>query len=397
MAEVGARPDLPYTRHTLTEDDLRAVRVALQSGCIAQGPIARGFETQVARLAGARHATATSSGTTALEMALAALGVGPGDQVVVPTLTFVATANAVRSRGAEPVFADVDPVTLNLSPETLAPCVTDRTVGAIPVHFAGHPADVPGLRKVLGEERFLLEDAAHALGAQLGDRPVGALGDAACFSFHPAKLVSTGEGGAMTTDSEFLDERARMFREHGLVRNSANFEGLGFPEEVEADALGPWVYELQSCGSNHRLSELQAALGCSQLARAHELLARRRVLAEAYHDALASLDAIACPRERPGARSAWHLYPIRVRPGGIGRGRLYRHLRDAGIGVQVHYIPVHLQPYYRNNFGTAYGDCPVAEQAYLELLSLPLFPDMGEEDTYRVVDELRSALGAKKE
>lgn len=394
MAEAGGRPDLPYTRHTLTDDDIQAVAAALQSDCIAQGPIAQDFEAGVAKRVGARFGIATSSGTTALEMALGALGVGPGDQVVVPTLTFVATANAVRSRGAVPIFADVDPETLNLSAETLAPCVNERTVGAIPVHFAGHPADVPGLREVLGEERFVLEDAAHAFGARLGDRAAGALGDAACFSFHPAKLIATGEGGAMTTDSPCLDRRARRLREHGLERDPARFEGLDFPGEFEDDALGPWVYEQQSCGSNYRMSELQAALGRSQLARVDELLARRRALAKAYDDALAPLDAVERPRERDGVSSAWHLYPIRIRSGGVGRGTLYRQLRAAGIGVQVHYIPVHLQPYYRNGLGTSHGDCPVAEDAYLRLLSLPLFPDMGEEDTYRVVDEIRNALGA---
>lgn len=392
MGEAGDQPDLPYTRHTLTDDDAQAVVAALRSGCIAQGPIVQDFEGAVAAQAATRHAVATSSGTTALEMALSALGVGPGDQVVVPTLTFVATANAVRSRGAVPIFADVDAETLNLSAETLTPHVNERTVGAIPVHFAGNPADVPGLREVLGSERFVLEDAAHALGARLGDCPVGSLGDAACFSFHPAKLVTTAEGGAMTTDSDFLDRRARMFREHGIVRDAALFEGLDFPDEVRDDALGPWVYEQQSCGSNHRMSELQAALGRSQLARVEGLLARRRALAQAYDDALAGLESLARPRVRVGASSAWHLYAIRVRPGGIGRGELYRRMRAAGIGVQVHYIPVHLQPYYRNSQGTAHGDCPIAEEAYLQLLSLPLFPDMAEDDTYRVVDELRAAL-----
>ncbi|MCP5055626.1 MAG: DegT/DnrJ/EryC1/StrS family aminotransferase [bacterium] len=396
MAEVGDRPDLPYTRHTLTEDDLQAVRRALQSGSIAQGPIAQDFEAGIADLAGTRHGVATSSGTTALEMALAALGVGPGDQVVVPTLTFVATANAVRSFGATPVFADVDPITLNLSAETLAPCVNERTAGAIPVHFAGNPADVPALRTVLGSERFVLEDAAHALGATLGGRAVGSLGDAACFSFHPAKLIATGEGGAMTTDSSFLNGRARMFREHGLVRDPALFEGFDFPSDLEADALGPWVYEQQGCGSNHRMSEMQAALGRSQLTRAADLLRRRRVLAEAYHDALAPLEGVACPQETAGARSAWHLYPIRITARKSGRGKVYQRLRAVGIGVQVHYIPVHLQPYYRHALGSAYGDCPAAEAAYLQLLSLPLFPDMSEEDTYRVVDALRCALEVRE-
>ncbi len=392
MGEVGDRSHLPYTRHTLEPEDSQALIDALESGCITQGPIVQDFEARVAAIVGVGHAVATSSGTTALETALAALGVGPGAEVVVPTLTFVATANAVRARGATPVFADVDPQTLNLSAETLAPHVNERTVGAIPVHFAGHPADVPALREVLGTERFLLEDAAHAFGAELADRPAGSLGDAACFSFHPAKLVTTAEGGAVATNSSFLGRRARMFREHGLVRDPALFEGLDVPEDLAEDGLGPWVYEQQSCGSNHRMNELQAALGRSQLTRTGRLLERRRALAGAYDAALAGLDEVEPPAERDGARSAWHLYVIRLRPGSIGRGALYRRMREAKIGVQVHYVPVHLQPYHRHELGTAWGDYPVAEDAYLRMLSLPLFPGMGEDDTYRVVDALRQAL-----
>lgn len=394
MAETGDRPDLPYSRHTLTEEDEEAVLSALRSGRIAQGPIVQDFEARLAARVQTHHAVALSSGTGALEAALAALGVGPGDRVIVPTLTFVATANAVCARGATPVFADVEPDTLNLSPASVAERLDEKTTGVIPVHFAGHPADVPALREVLGADRFVLEDATHALGAQWRGEPVGRLGDAACFSFHPAKLITTGEGGAITTDSPFLDRRARAFRDHGLVRDPTQFDGLGFPAELEADAVGPWVYEQHSLGSNLRLPEPSAALGRSQLARADELLARRRQLAQAYDEALEDLDEIELPREQEGARSAWHLYTIRLRlectP--VGRGGLYRELHARGIRVQVHYIPVHLQPYYRHRLGTGHGDCPVAEGAYLRMLSLPLFPEMGEEDTYRVVDALRKLL-----
>ncbi len=394
MGEAGTGSFLPYTRHTLSEEDARAVLAALHSRCITQGPIVRDFERELAVRVGRRHAVAVSSGTTALEVALAALGVGPGDRVIVPSLTFVATANAVRTRGGVPVFADVERDTLNLSPESVRERLCERTVGLIAVHYGGHPADMDALREVAGPDRFVLEDAAHALGAELHGRPAGSLGDAGCFSFHPAKLIATGEGGAFVTDSDFHDRRARMVREHGVVRDAEFFEGLGFPDALREDAEGPWVYEQQVCGTNGRLSELGAALGRSQLGRMEALLRRRRELAASYREALDGLDGLELPKEREGCRSAWHLYPIRLRPDRtrLRRGTLYRIMREAGIGVQVHYVPVHLQPYYRNTVGSAPGDCPVAEEAYLRLLSLPLFPDMEEGDLERVVTVLRSAF-----
>lgn len=395
MGEDQRLAPLPYTRHTLTREDQASVRAALRSGCIAGGPRVRAFEARLAEYVERRHASAVSSGTTALEVALAALGVGRGDEVIVPTLTFVATANAVRACGAEPIFADVEAETLNLCPQSVRERLTERTAGVVAVHYAGHPADVDGLREVIGEDRFLLEDAAHGLGATSHGRAVGSLGDAACFSFHPAKLITSGEGGAVVTNDDEIDSRVRSLRDHGLVRDGARFVGLDVPRGLEADAIGPWVYEQHALGSNGRLSELGAALALSQFARIQELLDRRRAIAEAYGEALMDFPALRLPREGEGQRSAWHLYVVRLDPdhAPIGRGELYRALHACAIGVQVHYIPVHLQPYYRDRQGTSFGDFPVAEEAYLQMLSLPLFPDMGVDDTYRVVDSLRSILG----
>lgn len=398
MAETGTERELPYTRHHIAPEDERAVLEALRAERIAQGPICQRFENALARYVGARHAVAVSSGTAALEVALGALGVGPGDRVVVPSLTFVATANAVRANGATPIFADVDATTLNLSAETLDVCMTERISGAIAVHFAGHPAPVDALRQVLGESRFLLEDAAHALGASDHGRSAGSLGDAACFSFHPAKLVTCGEGGAVTTSSGFLARRMRALREHGIERDSREFEGLGLPEPLEEEGCGPWVYEMATRGSNFRLSEPAAALGASQLARADRQIRRRRALVTCYQDALREIPELEAPVEQAGVCSAWHLFPVRVRleETPIRRAGLYRALHARGIQAQVHYIPVHLQPYYRHRLGTAWGDCPVAEAAYLRLISLPLFPEMSEEDVWRVVDALRAIFREAK-
>jgi len=394
VAEAKPKAPIPYTRHTLTKADEDAVLAALRSGRIAQGPIAADFESRFAHKLGAAHAICVSNGTVALELALEALGVGPGDEVIVPTLTFLATANAVCRVGATPVFADVETDTLNLDPASVQSVLTPRCVGAIPVHFAGHPADMSALRRVVGRERFLLEDAAHALGGVLDEQPAGSLGDVACFSFHPAKLITSGEGGAVVTSRQELAQRLRDLREHGMVRDPARFRGLGFSPELREEAEGPWIYEQHQLGTNTRIPEPAAALLRSQLDRMQRLLTRRTDLAAAYDDALRGLPGLELPTQREGARSAWHLYRIRLgAEAPIRRRSLYEFLHARGIQVQVHYIPVHLQPYYRQALGTAYGDFPVAEAAYLESLSLPLFPDMTEEHTYRVVDAIRSAFG----
>jgi perosamine synthetase len=340
------------------------------------------------------HAVAVSSGTAALHVALSALGVGPGDEVIVPSLTFVATSNAVLMTGARPVFADVEADTLTLCPESTASRVTDRTRGVIPMHFGGHPADVDALRDAVGSSCFVLEDACHALGAEFRGRPVGSLGDAACFSYHPAKLVTTGEGGAVTTSSDALACRSRRLREHGIERNPEHFEGLGLPAELAEDESGPWIYEMQELAFNYRMPELSAALGRSQFARVNSLCERRREIAESYGKALSGLAEIELPQVRPDVSSAWHLYVIRLHREMLdcSRRSLFERLRARGLGVQVHYIPVHLQPFYRNSLETYFGMLPVTEREYLRSITLPLYPAMTETDVERVVDVVREEV-----
>jgi perosamine synthetase len=381
---------VPYARHSIGGHERAAVARSLASPWVAQGPLTGDFERGLARAIGARDVVAVSSGTAALHVALAALGVGPGDEVIVPPLTFVATANAVLACGATPVFADVEPDTLNLDPAAVARATTRRTRGAIPVHYAGHPADVDAIADALGPRRFVLEDACHALGAKVGKRNAGALGDAACFSFHPAKAITTGEGGAVATDRVDLARAARLLRDHGLEREREDHVGLGLPRALHAEQEGAWVYEMQRLGANHRLSEPQAALGLAQLERLTAFLRQRRALARAYAADLADEPALRLPTERRGVRSAWHLYAVRVRHDALrgGRAALFDALRTRGIGVQVHYVPVHLQPFYRERLGHRWGAFPVAESAYLELLSLPLFPTLSARDRGRVVATL---------
>lgn len=389
-----ALPAIPYARHEIDASDVDAVVSALRAERLTQGPEPERLERALCDRTGAAHAVVVSSGTAALHVALAAFGIRPGDEVIVPTLTFAATANAVRFCGADPVFADVDPVTLTLDPADVARRITPRTRGAVPVHFAGHPADVLAVRAALPDGAFVVEDACHALGASRDGRAAGTLGEAACFSFHPAKHVTTGEGGAVTTSSPVVAERCRRLREHGIERDPARFEGLDLPSELSAEEQGGWVYELHALSPNYRMPDLNAALGRSQLARLPGFLARRRALADAYTDALSDIVGVTLPREAAGVRSAWHLYALQIDPAAFrgGRAALYRRLHARGIGVQVHYVPVHLHPFYRRTAGTRFGDLPVSEAAYLGLLSLPLFSSMRDEDFARVVETMRDEL-----
>lgn len=381
---------IPYCQHEIREADRRAVSKVLASSRLTQGPAVDGFERALCDRLGARHAVAVSSGTSALVVSLAALGVGEGDEVIVPSLTFVATANAVLLCGATPVFADVDPETLALDPADVARRAGPRTRGAILVHYAGHAGDAAACRAALGPDRFLIEDACHALGAEEAGTPVGARSEFACFSFHPAKHVATGEGGAILTRDAAMADRLRRFREHGLDRSVAGRRGLGLPEAHSAEERGGWVYEMHALSANHRLPDLAAALGTSQLARLDENLARRREIAQRYDEAFAGDARISRLAERRDTRSAWHLYPVRLAD--VSRASVYARLHEDGIGVQIHYIPVHLQPYYRERLGTRWGDLPATEDAYLGLLSLPMFPTLTDDDQRRSIEALFRAL-----
>ena len=385
---------IPYCQHQIRDEDRRAVSKVLDSPRLTQGPMVQAFEQALCGRTGSAWAVAVSSGTSALQIALQALGLRPGDEVLVPSLSFLATANAVLLAGGRPVFVDVRSQTLSVDPADLERKITPRTAGAVLVHYAGHVGEIGACRDGLGAGRFLLEDACHALGAESEEGPIGSQADAACFSFHPAKHITTGEGGAITTRSGTLAERCRRLREHGVERDRQRWKGLGLPADVSSEEEGAWVYEMQTLSGNHRLPDLGASLGASQLARLDETLSARRRIARRYDALLGSIDGVELLAERPGTRSAWHLYPIRIDPARFrgGRAAVYRALHDEGIGVQVHYIPIHLQPFYRLRFGTRYGDLPNTEEAYLRLLSLPLFPDLAEADQDRVVDVLSGHL-----
>lgn len=374
---------LPYGRQSVDEDDIAAVAAVLRSDFLTTGPEVARFEAAFADVVGARHAVACNSGTAALHLALLAYGIGKGDVCIAPSITFLATANAIRHTGAEVAFADVDPDSGLMTPSTLADALsrTDgRRVGAVlPVHLRGEVCDLAALSALAASAgAVVIEDAAHALGSA---GPAGAVGSGAtaCFSFHPVKTICTGEGGMVTTQDPAIAKAAARLRSHGMVPD---------PEE------GPWAYEMAEPGFNYRLPDILCALGTSQLGRLPAFVERRRALVAAYHDRLLDLAPLVRPASAPaGSRAAPHLMTVLIdlETAGLSRAGVMAALREQGIGSQVHYIPVHTQPYYR----TRYGDLELAgaQRWYARCLSLPLFPGMADDDVDRVVAALSKALG----
>jgi len=375
---------IPYGRQSISEEDVAAVVEVLRSDFLTTGPAVDAFEADLARTVGATHAVAVANGTAALHAALFALGVGPGDEVIVPPITFVATANAVLYLGGTPVFADVDGDTLLLDPASAEERITPRTRAIIGVDYAGQPCDWDRLRETADRHGLaLVADACHALGAKYLGRAVGGLADLTAFSFHPVKHITTGEGGAVTTDDEALAARMRSFRTHGITASP----------QARARKV-TWEYSQVELGYNYRITDLQCALGRSQLSRLGAWVEARRTLAAAYDRDFASTPEVSPLVTLPGRFNAYHLYVIRLSglPQGTDRGAVFRALRARGILVNVHYIPVHLQPYHRERLGTGPGLCPVAEAAYEGLLTLPLFPGLTEADRERVVQAVRDAV-----
>lgn len=368
---------LPYGKQWIDEDDIEAVVEVLKGDWITQGPAIGRFEQAVAEYVGARYAVAFCNGTAALHGAAFAAGIGPGDEVITTPVTFLASSNCVLYMGGKPVFADIDPRTYNIDPAQVAARLTERTKAIIAVDFAGQPAEMDRIGQ-LARERGLtvIQDAAHSLGARYGGRKVGTLADMTMFSFHPVKHVTTGEGGIIATDREDLRDKLLLFRNHGMTRD---------PRLLERHD-GPWYYEMQALGFNYRMTDLQAALGASQMQKLDRFVARRREIADRYSDAFAGIDGLIVPWQHPQAESSWHLYVLRWKH---GRDQAFEALRQLNIGVNVHYIPVYKQPYYRE-LGYQDRQCPQAEIFYETALSLPLFPRMTDEDVDDVVHAVQT-------
>jgi UDP-4-amino-4,6-dideoxy-N-acetyl-beta-L-altrosamine transaminase len=382
---------IPYGRQDVWAEDIEAVRAVLESDFLTQGPAVTRFEEALARQCGARHAVAVNSATSALHVAYLALGLGVGDLLWTSPNTFLATTNAALYCGADVDFVDIDPRTYNLCPAALeAKLVEAERDGrlpkvVVPVHFAGEPCDMAAIAALGRRYGFrIVEDASHAIGARAGEHPVGAcaVSDVTVFSFHPVKIVTSGEGGAALTNDAGLAERMALFRSHGMTRD---------PALMESPPEGPWAYEQVELGYNYRLTDIQAALGLSQLPRVDDYVARRHAIARRYDDGLAGLD-LARPVRDQASRSALHLYVVRLAGRASGRRRqIFDRMRAQGVGVNVHYIPVHLQPYYRR-LGFAPGQFPEAERYYADALSLPIFPTLTDAAQDHVVASLVAAL-----
>ena len=385
-----AQQVLPYGRQTIEDDDIAAVAQALRADFLTTGPLVEAFETAFAAQVGARHAVACANGTAALHLAMLALDVQPGEVCIVPAITFLATANCARYVGAEVVFADVDPATGLMTPDTLAQALTrvgDRQLRAVlPVHLRGDTAELPALAALAQNAgAVLVEDAPHALGSTMSFGNVSErVGDGrhsamATFSFHPVKTIATGEGGMVTTNDDQLAQRLKTLRTHGMVR----------PEGAD-----PWIYEMPEPGFNYRLPDILCALGLSQLAKLDRFAARRRALAARYAQGLAPLAPLVTPAARPDwSDPVLHLMVVRIDFQAAGRSRrqVVDDLKARGVGTQVHYIPVHTQPYYRDRYGPM--DLPGAQEWYRTCLSLPLYPGMADEDVDRVIAALSEVLG----
>ena len=375
---------LPYGRQSLDEADIQAVVEVLRSDWLTTGPKVGEFEERFAARVGAKHAVSFSSGTAALHAAAFAAGLGSGDEAVTTPMTFCATANCILYQGAKPVFADVTPDTLNLNPQEVAKKISPGTKAIFAVDYAGHPADLDALR-LLAEKQgpLLIEDACHALGATYHGRRVGGIADMTVFSFHPVKHLTTGEGGMVTTHDAKLAETLRRFRNHGISS-----------EARQRQDSGQWFYEMVLLGYNYRLTDIACALGISQLGKLEANLARRREIAAQYLRAFSDLAAVETPAVRQGVEPAWHLFPIGIRPERLsaGRAEVFRALRAENLGVNVHYVPVHMHPYYRDRFGYRGGEYPVAEDAYERLISLPMFHSMTARDVEDVIHAVHKVI-----
>lgn len=377
---------LPYGRQSVIEADVAAVAEVLRSDWLTTGPKVAEFERTLAAFTEAKHAVAVSNGTAALHAAMYALGIGPGDEVVVPPMTFAATANAVVFQGGTPVFADVDAETLLIAPRQIERRITPRTKAVAVVDYAGQPCDYGAIREVTRRHGLpLVADACHAIGGSDQGRAVGSLADLSTFSFHPVKAITTGEGGAITTDDAELAGRMRTFRNHGITS-----------DHRQREQQGSWFYEMVDLGYNYRITDFQCALGRRQLARLPGWVARRQEIARLYDAAFSGVCGVRPLGLRQGVSHAYHLYVVQLDLAQIrvGRAHVFAALRAEGIGVNVHYVPVHLHPYYRRRFGTGPGLCPVAEAAYERILSLPMFPGMSDQDAGDTVEAVRKVITA---
>jgi UDP-4-amino-4,6-dideoxy-N-acetyl-beta-L-altrosamine transaminase len=424
---------IPYGRQSISEDDIEAVVRALRSDFLTCGPEVEAFEREFAAFVGAKHAVVVCNATAALHLAMQVLGIGKGDRVVTSPNTFVASANAAAYVGATPDFSDIDPKSYNLDPAVLEQNWKPDTKAVVAVDYAGQPCNMPEIARIARSRgAYVIEDACHGTGGgfqadgrkwKLGGHPWA---DITTFSFHPVKTLTTGEGGILITENDEWAAKARLLRTHGITRNPSEFTGLSdFPSSPDSAISPPpslaeqgsWYYEMQELGYNYRITDLQCALGRSQLKRLPEFIVRRQEIAARYNEAFANLDWLKTPsfdrafllatsHQPPATGSDFsyqlsdlslHLYTLQIDFPRLGKTRteVMQELREKGVGTQVLYIPVYLQPWYRRTYGYTSGKCPNAEEFYARALSLPLFPAMNNADVEKVIDAVAKLSGAK--
>lgn len=369
---------IPYGKQSINEEDINAVLDVLRSDFLTTGPKIEEFEQLVKDYVGADYAVAISNGTAALHAACFAAGIKKDDEVITTPITFVASANCALYLDAKPVFADIDKDTYNIDPEEIRKKITNKTKAIIPVHYAGQPCEMDEIHKIARENNLVvIEDAAHALGADYKGRKIGSMSDMTTFSFHPVKHITTGEGGMIVTNNKEYYKRLQLFRNHGITRD----------KNLMKKSDGVWYYEQLDLGYNYRITDIQCAMGISQMKRLNQFIIRRKQLVDRYNKAFEDIEDIIVPYQRQGCNNSWHLYVIQVRE----RERIFNQLRNSGIGVNVHYIPVYKHPYYQEH-GYNETKCENAEQFYKNIISLPLYPSLSDDEQEYVIEHVIKAL-----
>jgi len=386
IALFGGKPvrdcKITYGKQHINKNDIRAVTEVLKSDWLTQGPKILEFESQICRFTGSKYAVTTTSGTTALHLACIAAEIGPGDEVITTPMSFAASANCVRYCGGTVVFADIDPHTYNIDPKEVKKKITKKTKAIIAVDYAGQSAHLEALRLLCDEYGLVfIEDAAHAIGSQFNGKMIGNIADLTTFSFHPVKTITGGEGGMVTTNHEKFASTMRLMASHGINKNA---------EELSRRDEGAWYYEQQFLGYNFRMTDIQAALLLNQLKRIDDFKKRRKEIVSAYNKAFARMDGIITPIEHPLADSCWHLYVIRVDTEILGctRRLFFDALAAENVQPQVHYVPIHLHPNYQS-LGHSSGECPIAEEIYESIITLPLYPAMNNKDLADVIEAVK--------
>jgi dTDP-4-amino-4,6-dideoxygalactose transaminase len=366
---------IPYNRPSVDEEDIAEVVKTLRSGWLTQGPKTIEFEEQIAAYCDAKYAVAVNSCTAALHLSLLAFGIGPGDEVITTPYTFASTGNVIVHSGARPVFADIQSDTCNISPDAINEVITKKTKAIIPVHYAGQACDMDEILAIARDHNLrVIVDAAHAIGSDYRGRKTGCDGDATCFSFYATKNLTTGEGGAVTTNNDEIRQKIQLLRLHGISRDAWK----RYTRE------GSWYYEIEECGWKYNLTDINAALGCSQIAKLDRFNKRRREIAARYTSVFGKRDDLIVPAERPDRNHVFHVYSLLLRK--HDRGDFINEMTKRGVGCSVHFIPLHLHPFYMKTYGHKRGDYPIAEWIYDREVSLPLYPSMSNMEVEQVIN-----------